>query len=98
MRATTSTCYASWRSPGSRSAPRTGARTRDALAQLEGVYVPSRYEVVYAPDGTVGEVLSGRGTGDRDEATPAQRQRLRDRRRREDTARRVRTHGAPGSR
>src|SRR2546430_2407306 len=35
-----------------------GARFRDALAQLEGVYVPSRYEVVYAPDGTVGDVLS----------------------------------------
>src|SRR2546426_366750 len=34
------------------------ARLLDALAQLEGVYVPSRYEVVYAPDGTVGEVLS----------------------------------------
>src|SRR5256712_236081 len=34
------------------------ARFLDALAQLEGVYVPSRYEVVYAPDGTVGEVLS----------------------------------------
>src|SRR3989449_686248 len=34
------------------------ARLLDALAQLEGVYVPSRYEVVYAPDGTVGKVLS----------------------------------------
>src|SRR6058998_3676968 len=34
------------------------ARFLDALTQLEGVYVPSRYEVVYAPDGTVGEVLS----------------------------------------
>src|SRR5881296_3636178 len=34
------------------------ARFLDALAQLEGVYVPSRYEVIYAPDGTVGEVLS----------------------------------------
>src|SRR5213594_4155848 len=34
------------------------ARLLDALAQLEGVYVPSRYEVIYAPDGTVGEVLS----------------------------------------
>src|SRR2546427_221866 len=34
------------------------ARFLDALAQLEGVYVPSRYEVVYALDGTVGEVLS----------------------------------------
>src|SRR2546427_4133898 len=34
------------------------ARFLDALAQLEGVYVPSRYEVVYAPDGTVGDVLS----------------------------------------
>src|SRR5213083_2816202 len=33
------------------------ARLLDALAQLEGVYVPSRYEVIYAPDGTVGEVL-----------------------------------------
>jgi radical SAM family uncharacterized protein len=28
----------------------------DALAAIEGVYVPSRYEVVYAPDGTVGAV------------------------------------------
>src|SRR5207302_5811737 len=33
-------------------------RLLDALAALEGVYVPSRYEVVYAPDGTVGDVLS----------------------------------------
>src|SRR5216117_2415908 len=33
-------------------------RLLDALAALEGVYVPSRYEIVYAPDGTVGDVLS----------------------------------------
>src|SRR5438105_9917661 len=32
-------------------------RLLDALAALEGVYVPSRYEIVYAPDGTVGDVL-----------------------------------------
>src|SRR5881392_2845161 len=39
---------------------RTGADDRerflDALAAIEGVYVPSRYVVVYAPDGGVGEV------------------------------------------
>src|SRR6266516_3103827 len=44
------------------AAYRTGADDRerflDALAAIEGVYVPSRYEVIYAPDGTVGEVLS----------------------------------------
>src|SRR5881409_3361973 len=32
-------------------------RLLDALATIEGVYVPSRYEIVYAPDGTVGDVL-----------------------------------------
>src|SRR5205823_1775358 len=31
-------------------------RFLDALAAIEGVYVPSRYVVVYAPDGGVGEV------------------------------------------
>ncbi len=42
------------------AAYRTGADDRerflDALAAIEGVYVPSRYVVVYAPDGGVGEV------------------------------------------
>jgi len=42
------------------AAYRTGADDRerflDALAAIEGVYVPSRYVVVYAPDGEVGEV------------------------------------------
>src|SRR5947199_249103 len=33
-------------------------RLLDALAAIEGVYVPSRYEVSYALDGTVGEVLA----------------------------------------
>ena len=33
-------------------------RLFDALAAIEGVYVPSRYEVSYALDGTVGEVLA----------------------------------------
>src|SRR5256884_4776106 len=33
-------------------------RLLDTLATLEGVYVPSRYEVSYALDGTVGEVLA----------------------------------------
>jgi radical SAM family uncharacterized protein len=32
-------------------------RFLDALAAIEGVYVPSRHAVAYAPDGTVGEVL-----------------------------------------
>jgi radical SAM family uncharacterized protein len=32
-------------------------RLLDALAAIEGVYVPSRYAVAYAPDGTVDEVL-----------------------------------------
>src|SRR5713226_2502282 len=32
-------------------------RLLDALAAIEGVYVPSRYEVSYALDGTIGEVL-----------------------------------------
>src|SRR5438552_14197226 len=42
------------------AAYRTGGDDRerflDALAAIEGVYVPSRYIVVYAPDGGVGEV------------------------------------------
>jgi radical SAM superfamily enzyme YgiQ (UPF0313 family) len=42
------------------AAYRTGADDRErfleALAAIEGVYVPSRYVVVYAPDGGVGEV------------------------------------------
>ena len=42
------------------AAYRTGGDDRerflDALAAIEGVYVPSRYVVVYAPDGGVGEV------------------------------------------
>jgi radical SAM superfamily enzyme YgiQ (UPF0313 family) len=33
-------------------------RLLDTLAAIEGVYVPSRYEVSYALDGTVGEVLA----------------------------------------
>src|SRR5881397_1398876 len=33
-------------------------RLLDTLATIEGVYVPSRYEVSYALDGTVGEVLA----------------------------------------
>src|SRR5438046_4623892 len=33
-------------------------RRLDTLATIEGVYVPSRYEVSYALDGTVGEVLA----------------------------------------
>src|SRR2546422_1050088 len=41
---------------------------------------------------------AGRGAGDRDEAPPAQRRRLQDRRWCEDAERRVRAHGAPGSR
>ena len=44
---------------------RTGYRERetfmDALAALEGIYVPDRYDVRYAADGTVAGVVAGAG-------------------------------------